>query len=331
MGRWFRNLAVVAAVTAVALVLAASAATVPKFADSRASAIPVDVELVIAVDVSYSMILVGGRFRRPIAFALLRHDVHEDWPRFGVAYVAQDRKQVVEIVSVDRADIVETELLEQRSAGPEPARVLDPARYEFVEPLRQVRGELLADVAQFQICAPRQEPRKIGRHRADRRRDRHVVVVENDDQPLVARAGIVHRLVGHAGRHRAVADHGNDIVSLALEIAGDRHAKCGRNRRRRMRGAEGVIFAFGTLGEPGQAAALPQRADTVSPAGENLVRVGLVADVPDQSVRRRVKDIVERDRQLDHAKPCTEMAAGPGDGVDHLVAQLVGELPELLG
>ena len=55
MGRWFRNLAVVAAVTAVALVLAASAATVPKFADSRASALPVDVELVIAVDVSYSM------------------------------------------------------------------------------------------------------------------------------------------------------------------------------------------------------------------------------------------------------------------------------------
>jgi hypothetical protein len=55
MGRWFRNLAVVAAVTAVALVLAASAATVPKIADSRASAIPVDVELVIAVDVSYSM------------------------------------------------------------------------------------------------------------------------------------------------------------------------------------------------------------------------------------------------------------------------------------
>jgi len=55
MGRWFRNLAVVAAVTAVAVVLAASAATVPKFVDSRASAIPVDVELVIAVDVSYSM------------------------------------------------------------------------------------------------------------------------------------------------------------------------------------------------------------------------------------------------------------------------------------
>jgi hypothetical protein len=56
MGRWFRNLAVIGAVSGVALALAASAApTVPKFSDTRASAIPVDVELVIAVDVSYSM------------------------------------------------------------------------------------------------------------------------------------------------------------------------------------------------------------------------------------------------------------------------------------
>jgi uncharacterized protein DUF1194 len=56
MGRWVRNLAVVSALVAVGTALAASAApTVPKSADTRASAIPVDVELVIAVDVSYSM------------------------------------------------------------------------------------------------------------------------------------------------------------------------------------------------------------------------------------------------------------------------------------
>jgi len=56
MGLWFRNFAVVPAVAAAGLALAASAApTLPKLADTRASAIPVDVELVIAVDVSYSM------------------------------------------------------------------------------------------------------------------------------------------------------------------------------------------------------------------------------------------------------------------------------------
>ena len=48
--------AVIGAVAGAGLALAASAApTVPKFTDTRASAIPVDVELVIAVDVSYSM------------------------------------------------------------------------------------------------------------------------------------------------------------------------------------------------------------------------------------------------------------------------------------
>ena len=56
MGRLLRNFGVVAAVAAAGLALAASAATIPpKLADTRASAIPVDVELVIAVDVSYSM------------------------------------------------------------------------------------------------------------------------------------------------------------------------------------------------------------------------------------------------------------------------------------
>lgn len=56
MGRWCRNLAVFAAGAAVAVAgLALAAPTLPKFADTRASAIPVDVELVLAVDVSYSM------------------------------------------------------------------------------------------------------------------------------------------------------------------------------------------------------------------------------------------------------------------------------------
>src|SRR5262245_19201737 len=56
MERLLRNFGVVAAAAAAGLALAASAApTLPKLADTRANAIPVDVELVLAVDVSYSM------------------------------------------------------------------------------------------------------------------------------------------------------------------------------------------------------------------------------------------------------------------------------------
>ena len=93
-----------------------------------------------------------------------------------------------------------------------------------------------------------------------------------------------------------------------------------------MGGAEGVVLALGAPGEAGQAAALAQRADAVAPAGQDLVRVGLVADVPDQPVARRVEDVVQRDRQLDDAEPGAEMAAGDRDGVDRLGAQLVGDL-----
>ncbi len=94
-----------------------------------------------------------------------------------------------------------------------------------------------------------------------------------------------------------------------------------------MRGAERVVFALRAAGEAGQAAALAQRADAVAPAGEDLVRIGLVADVPDQPVARRLEHRVQRDGQLDHAERGAEMAAGDGDGVNRLGAQLLGELP----
>jgi uncharacterized protein DUF1194 len=55
MGRRLHNLTIAAVIAAAGLTLAAVAAPMPRLADMRASAIPVDVELVIAVDVSYSM------------------------------------------------------------------------------------------------------------------------------------------------------------------------------------------------------------------------------------------------------------------------------------
>jgi hypothetical protein len=56
MGRLFSNLIIAVVVAALGFAIVASAApTVRQLADTRAGVIPVDVELVIAVDVSYSM------------------------------------------------------------------------------------------------------------------------------------------------------------------------------------------------------------------------------------------------------------------------------------
>ena len=88
--------------------------------------------------------------------------------------------------------------------------------------------ELLRRLAD--VCVwPGRKPREIGGHRADRRRDRHIVIIEDDDEPRFQRPGIVHRLVGHAGRHRAIADDRDDVVVVVREVAGDRHAETGRD------------------------------------------------------------------------------------------------------
>ena len=91
-----------------------------------------------------------------------------------------------------------------------------------------------------------------------------------------------------------------------------------------MRGAEGVVFAFRALGESREAAALTQRFDPVAPPGQYLVRIGLMADVPDQPIIRRVEHVVQRDRQFDDAKAGTQMATRYRDSADSLVAQFIG-------
>ncbi len=121
------------------------------------------------------------------------------------------------------------------------------------------------------------------------------------------------------------------LGARVLQVARHRHAEAGGDRGGGMRRAERVVFALGAAGEAGQAAALAQRADAVAPAGQDLVRIGLVADVPDQPVARGVEHRVQRHGQLDHAEAGAEMAAGDRDRVDRLGAQFVGKLAQLLG
>ena len=109
-------------------------------------------------------------------------------------------------------------------------------------------------------------------------------------------------------------------------IAGDRHAEPGRYRSRGVGGAERVVFAFRALGEAGQAAAGTQSADAITASRENLVGIGLMPDVPDQPVAGRVENIMQCDRQLDHAEAGAEMAAGYRDGADRLFPQFIRNL-----
>ena len=205
----------------------------------------------------HAVILVVGRLGGRIALALLGHHMDQHRSVLHLAHVLQDRQQMVEIVAVDWPDVIETELLEQGAAGPEVAAVLLRKAGLVVEKFRQAARDLLGRAAQRAIGAAGDKARQISRHRAGRRRDRHVVVVEDDDEPRAHGAGVVHRLVGHPRRHRAVADDRDHMVGAVRQIARHRHAEAGRNRGRGMGRSECVVSAFRALGETAQASALP--------------------------------------------------------------------------
>ena len=74
-----------------------------------------------------------------------------------------------------------------------------------------------------------------------------------------------------------------------------------------MRRAERVVFALTPLREARQPAALTQRRDPVLATRQNLMRITLVTDVPNQDVARGVKNVMDRRRQLDNAQTRTQM------------------------
>ena len=86
---------------------------------------------------------------------------------------------------------------------------------------------------------------------------------------------------------------------LALEVARGRDAQRRRDRGRGVAGVEDVVLALLALEEARDAAVRAQRVEAIAPAGEHLVGVALVPDVPDELVARRVEDVVQGEGQLD--------------------------------
>ena len=84
------------------------------------------------------------------------------------------------------------------------------------------------------------------------------------------------------------------------------------------------------LEESGEAVLLPQRFHARVAAGEELVRISLVPDVPDQLVAWRVEHRVQRHGQLDHAEPRADVATGSRAHVDQALANLLRQRAKLV-
>lgn len=96
-----------------------------------------------------------------------------------------------------------------------------------------------------------------------------------------------------------------------------------------MRSTEGVIFAFGATGEPREATGLAQRADAIATACQNLVRIGLMPNVPNEFVGGRIENVMQGHGEFNNAKTRAQMTASDRHGVNHLGAHFVGKLTQI--
>ena len=115
------------------------------------------------------------------------------------------------------------------------------------------------------------------------------------------------------------------MLVAAPQIARRGHAERGGERRARMAGAVAIVLAFGAEQEAVEAVGLADGVEAVAASGKKLVDIGLVADVEDEIVRRRVEDAMKRDGQLDHAQIRPEMAARLGQNGDEFLAYFLGQ------
>ena len=93
--------------------------------------------------------------------------------------------------------------------------------------------------------------------------------------------------------------------------------------------AKRVVFGFAAFGETRQAAIAAHGVHLVFAAGEDFVRIALMADVPNQMVFGRVVHIVQGDGQLDRAQIAGEMPAGFAYRIQQKLPQLGGDLGQL--
>ncbi len=269
------------------------------------------------------MVADGVGLGRGEALALLGHHMQE-LRAVEVAHVAQGGEQGGQVVAVDGADVVPAQFLEQ-GAGHQHAlgMFLDLAR-DFPG-AGQAREDLLAALAHAGVGAAGDDLGQVVGQATDILGDRHVVVVEDHQHVGVDVGGVVERLEGHAGGQGAVADHRYALALLAFQTGGNGHAQRRTDAGAGVADAEGVVLALAAPREGGQAVLLAQGAHALTTAGEDLVWVGLVADIPHQAVIGGVEDVMQGDGQLDHAEAGTEVPAALANAVEQVLAQFVSE------
>ena len=173
------------------------------------------------------MIAISRSFSGSIALALAGDDMQQD-RTIVIPRSRQHTNHFINVMPVKRTGIGDPEIIEH-------GRTVNEAGQAFL-------GD--TSIARCLIRHEGTQLRQIFGQSTGRRRNRHVIVIENDHHAALLRPDIVETFEGHAGRHGAVTDNRHHLVVALHEITTSREAEPGRNRSGRMGRAKRIELAF---------------------------------------------------------------------------------------
>ena len=139
--------------------------------------------------------------------------------------------------------------------------------------------------------------------------DAHLVVVDHHDEVRAECRSIVKAFEGDSAAERTIADHGNYVFLITLEVTGLGYSGREGNGRGGVAEGEEVVWAFGGVGIAGHVVIMRGIGECLHTACQHLMGICLVGDVEYYLVFRSVEYIVECNDGLHHTKVGTYVAA----------------------
>src|SRR5699024_10385901 len=96
-----------------------------------------------------------------------------------------------------------------------------------------------------------------------------------------------------------------------------------------MRCTKIVEFRFTALGETRYPTFFAQTVHQITATSEDLVWIRFMNHIPDQAVTRCLEDVMQSERELNHAEIRRQMTAGLVHGLQHKLAQLMRQRIEI--
>ena len=280
--------------------------------------------------VPYGGFLLG----RLISLAFGGVEMQQFWT-LHVFQLAQQAHHLRHVVPVERTEVAYVHSLEdvllvaqrrlQRVV--EPYDAFSPVVVEIALGVQPARHS----VSQSVVCGVGVEVEQILLHSPHGAVNGHVVVVEDDEQVVWRRRHVVDALEGESSAHCPVAYHSHHMaVVVPRLLRRHSHAERSRDGVGGVSARECVVFALKRRGERAQPFQFTVGAEAVSPSGENLVSVCLMAHIPHYAVVRRVEDVVQSHGELHHSERRGEVSGVDRQFVYDVLAQFPAQFGQLL-